>query len=321
MPKISVVTCTAKVTPNLERMAECLRSQTLTDFEWIIVDRLLFERPEEFYYAIEHSCDFKINVLSPKPSVFHDFNMPDIASARNTGIMASAGELVVWYDDNMWVQPDYLQRHMTVHELPTKTYLAGLFWPFDNWDTVSDLSQREPYDTHRNFCRIGDFAHNNPSVEKGGKVRPDDNRAYNPYPTSEGRSPYCRGYETITGAWSYNGNLSMSMELLLALNGYDEHLDGTFGGEDINIGLRADNAGYSGLLDRYCCSYDYRGEENSSTMDTHPFNWDYIGTVNGTKLNRGEFGFIDIQRNKGRVRENAWMSLEDLRKDYLGRAE
>ena len=319
MPKVSVITCTAKAAPNLDKMANCLRAQIFTDFEWVIVDRLLFERPTGYYDEIRKVCAFDVKVLSPKTSVFHEFNMPDVSNARNTGIMASAGELVVWYDDNMYILPDYIQRHFTVYKIPENTYLVGLFWPFDNWSTISEISQKEPYDTHGNFCRVGDFAVNNPGVEKGGKIRPDDNRAYSPCPPVEGCEIRYMGYECIKGAWCYNGNLSMSMELLLLLNGYDEHLDGTFGGEDINIGLRADNAGYKGLLDRYCCAYDYRGEENTSTMDTLPFKWDHIGEFNGSKLTRADFGFIDIQRNRYRVRENAWMSLEDMRSNYLKR--
>ena len=311
MAKISVITCTAKAAPNLERMAECLRSQTYTDFEWLIVDRLLPKRGEDYYKGLQDLSMFDINIVAPKKSIYHDFNLPDISNARNTGIIYSAGDILVWYDDNMWIPANYLEKHINMHAIiGSESYCVGLFWPFSNWDNVLDFSKQEPYDKYGNFCREGSFNDNNPDTTHG--IRPDDNRAYMEFPQDLSMRQYSP-YETVKGSWCYNGNLSFTLSLALKLNGYDEHLDGTFGGEDVNFGVRADNAGATGILDRSCCAYDYRGVENDSISDIMPFNWYHIGEMNGTKLTRREFDMVSIQHTPSRYRENAYFCLKDFR--------
>lgn len=306
---VSVVTCTAKPNPNLGNMLQCLKSQTKKDFEWVIIDRLLMDRPQGYYSRLIEEADFDVVVKAPKPSVYHDFNLPDISNARNSGIIHSQGDIIVWYDDNMWIAPNHIEKHLAMHVFSSLTYAVGLFWPFSDWNTIESFSMEQPFDSKGKFCREGNFEGNNPNRDHG--VRPDDCRAYMDFP-QQGITTHFPPYQTVRGSWCYNGNLSFSMELALKINGYDEHLDGSFGGEDVNFGVRADNAGAIGLLDKTCCAYDYRGPDNDNIRDLMPFNWNYIGEVSGNKLTRREFDMIDIQRTD-RYLENAYFNLSDLR--------
>lgn len=310
---VSVVTCTAKPHPNLNFMVDCLKSQIYSDFEWVIIDRLLMDRPAGLYEEIRSACEFDVIVKPPLPSIYHEFNLPDISNARNTGILNSSRDIILWYDDNMWIAPDHISKHMKMHGVSDLVYALGLFWPFYDWGGVAEFSEKEPFDGEGNFCRVGSFEDNNSNLQHG--IRPDDCRAYMSFPLDTPTYSF-PPYEVVKGSWCYNGNLSFPVKLAEKLNGYDQHLDGSFGGEDVNFGVRADNAGAIGLLDRSCCAYDYRGESNDSIINLMPSQWNHIGEINGNKLTRREFDMIAIQRGS-RYRENAYFSLAEERERTL----
>ena len=315
MPKITVVTCTCRDNPNLDRMANCLLSQTFTDFEWIIVDRKIRRRP--FYYS-RMIADivkgaFPVHAIEPKWSIFNDFDLPAMSAARNSGIMWASGALVVWVDDNIWFKPDFLARHWAGHQQVYNgkpCYMVGLGWSVQDWRDMERVSAVEPFDTAGNFCKSGDWKTNNPQFETGNGKPCDDPRANMPYPWPDGSAPKMHGeYEVVTGAWGYGRNMSMPLEALLTINGNCEHLDGCPHPQDCEGCLRLDNMGMVALLDRKCCVYECTNADNKPMHNVLPFLWPHIKEVNGVKVTIGEFQIWAVMKTPSRIRANAHFDL------------
>ena len=326
MPKISVMTMTAREYPNLDKMAQCLVNQTMTDFEWVIIDRNIKTRPNSQYEGIQKivADKFPVRIIEPKWSIFHDYNMPALSTARNSGIMEADGELLVWVDDNIWFKSDFLKQHLKVYDLNTqdsKYYMIGLSWPFSDWDTVAEFSEVEPFNNGGTFCREGtSWEEHNDAVKCKDKAEYDDSRAYLSYPWPSGRQ-LLGEYEIVTGAWCYGRNMSMPLEASFGINGNDEDFDGVHEGEDMDYGMRLNNYGFKTLLNRKCCVYEYSGSDNKDMMDILPFMWGHIGVVNGVKATRGNFRNWAVVRNPDRYLANAWFNLREdknrFREDVL----
>lgn len=306
---ISVITVTGRKEAALDRMSECLKRQTIKNFEWVIVDRIARKREPDYYTKLEQSVSFPINAVEPKWSIYHDFNMPAIANARNSGLIAAKRELVVWIDDNMWFPDNYLETHLNAYKAAAGKpyYMVGVTWPFIAWDEVKELAEKEPYDKTGKFCRVGTWAENE-------AVRSyDDHRLYMPYTWPDGGEGGSYGsYERIKGSWCYCGNLSVPLEYALAVNGFEEECDGAPEGEDLDFGLRLDNFGCMGLFDRKCVVYKYRNPSFPTLQKLYPYTRGYIGEVNGLKIQRCEFRMWAIMKEKHRIKANANMNLVEL---------
>lgn len=314
MNKISVITCTYRENPNLDKIAKCLRDQTTQPFEWIIVDRIFDKRLGNFYNNLGYLSreQFPIKVVEPKWSIFHEYELPAVANARNTGLLHVSGDIVLWVDDNNWLPKTHLERHSKIYARDKKEFGLGFSWPFDDWNTVEDFSKREPFDPDRKFCRKGTWEENNPQVKRGDVDPREDHRPYHNYPWPDG-TKLDGDYEIVGGAWCYNGNLSFPLAAALDINGYDEEYDGTLVSEDINIGLRFNNYGYSAVLDRHCAVYEYKGTDHDNVRKKYPFEWGYIATVEGVKVTHSEFKLWAIQKVPTWIKANAQFNLKDMR--------
>lgn len=321
MPKISVMTCTCRDFPNLDKMANCLVKQTFTDFEWIIIDRKIRTRPN-YYGTLQDIVGgkFPVRVIEPKWSIYHDFSMPAMSNARNSGILFASGDLLCWVDDNIWFKPDFLQRHYNASLLTYEgkpCYMVGLGWRFDDWNSVEGLSKKEPFDENERFCREGTWDKNNPQYVQGIGNSGDDPRAYLSYPWPDGSGAKMFGeYEVVTGAWCYGRNMSMPREATLDINGNDEEYDGSPGSTDIEYGLRLNNYGFKTLLDRTCCVYEYTGNDNIALQKMMGFFWGHIGEVNGVKVIRNEYQNWAIMKTPSRWKANAYFDLKQMRNEF-----
>jgi len=100
-------------------MLDSLEKQTFKDFEYVVVDALYDKRKDEMEKLFK-DYSFPIVYVKDKPWRHSDEERlgtrPGLSSARNTGVMNSQGRLIVWHDDNSWLPPTFLSRHVKVFE-------------------------------------------------------------------------------------------------------------------------------------------------------------------------------------------------------------
>jgi len=189
----------------LEAQAESLRLQTVDQpFEWIVVDLYKEER------WIHGSYPFPIKHISEKPSIWHGLKEPEgweakvkppfttLCNARNTGIIVADGELLVFCDDLTLLTPRVLEVMWDWYE---KGYACKGYRHKLLWD--EDNSKIIGM-----YHEYGDF---------GG---------------------YTGAVRTHDWLHVWGHIYSIPLEWELAVNGYDEVLDGNFGAEDIDHGAR-----------------------------------------------------------------------------------
>lgn len=127
-------------------------------------------------------------------------------AARNAGIGAAVGDLVLLLDDDCLIVPDLLRQHFTAHEGCNRCIVNGpvLVAP----------------DSSRTMMRyIVESAHRD--------------RASQLVPFAEVRFP--EGFDSSSDAVSFLSNCSMSREILLRSGGFDELVPAA---EDLELGLR-----------------------------------------------------------------------------------
>jgi glycosyltransferase involved in cell wall biosynthesis len=98
--KISVIMLTYNREKLVGRMIECIRSQTLTDFEFIIVDNGSTDSSGKIADSYL-SKDCRIRVMH--------LTKGNIGSGRNAGLDVAVGEYIAFVDDDDYCENDYLQ--------------------------------------------------------------------------------------------------------------------------------------------------------------------------------------------------------------------
>jgi glycosyltransferase involved in cell wall biosynthesis len=135
--KASLVLCTRNRAAQLER---CLVS----------IARLNFERDRELILVDNGSTDdtgalirdFAADVGFPVIPVYE--NRPGLGRARNAGLAAARGEIIVFTDDDCYPLHDFLDRVVEAFALPELGYLGGairLYDPSDAALTISYLTE------------------------------------------------------------------------------------------------------------------------------------------------------------------------------------
>lgn len=100
MPKISVIMLTYNRETLVSRAIESILTQTMSDFEFIIVDNGSSDNSGKI--ADEYAKkDSRIKVIHRQKG--------NIGTGRNTGLDAVNGEYVAFIDDDDWAEPDFLE--------------------------------------------------------------------------------------------------------------------------------------------------------------------------------------------------------------------
>lgn len=97
MPLFSVVICTYNGAHRLGRSVESVLDQDQTDFELVVVDD----------GSEDNTADVVAKYDSAAVRYVHRPN-GGLSAARNTGLEAAFGELVIFLDDDDWVEPTWL---------------------------------------------------------------------------------------------------------------------------------------------------------------------------------------------------------------------
>ena len=195
----------------LEPTLRSLELQSFKNFEVIIVDWHMEKRR---HITETYRGKMKIKHVKDKPSPWHKIKppkgweakvkpaFPDVGNARNTGVILAEGELLLFLDDNIILEPETLETCWKWH---LKSYGAKLIryrWDFE---------------------------------EERLKLKPEFNSPIYSKLWSNGWMPY-----TYKGAWSHG--FTVTLENMLKTNGFEEVLiGGTVGAEDIDLANRLHN--------------------------------------------------------------------------------
>src|SRR5437879_5683771 len=77
-------------------------AQTYPDFEVIVVDQTPVVAPKVAAYIESLGESIQYHQLSP----------PNLPAARNVGVRSAAGDVVIFIDDDVCIQPDYIASHV-----------------------------------------------------------------------------------------------------------------------------------------------------------------------------------------------------------------
>ena len=112
--ELSVVICTKNRAKQLATLIQCLGSQkNIEKLNWeiVIVDNNSNDNTKEVAYAFCEGSNLKINyIFEPKPG---------LSCARNAGILASKGSLLLFADDDILIPNEFLSNALFgVQEYP-----------------------------------------------------------------------------------------------------------------------------------------------------------------------------------------------------------
>lgn len=96
--KFSLIVATVHRTEPLVRLLASLAGQTCRDFELILVD----QNPDDRVKVLADAWSGRMTIL-------HVRSEKGLSRARNLGIVAAAGEIVAFPDDDCWYAPETLQ--------------------------------------------------------------------------------------------------------------------------------------------------------------------------------------------------------------------
>ena len=123
MPKITVITTTYRPWNRLLDQAKDLEAQQFKDFEWIVVDDLLWKRDSS------PKTIFPLLHTEPKGGVV-DYFAP--ARADNTALAFANGELVYFMNDYIRLTPSTLSQHWAAYQkYGPRAFFAGQLVPMD----------------------------------------------------------------------------------------------------------------------------------------------------------------------------------------------
>ena len=90
-----------------EYLMSGLREQTFKDFEVVITD-VDYERRKNYF--IEHPEEFPITHVPPKENVWLPKNYPAVSTCKNTGILNSKGEIIIFTGDCSTFSKKYIDQ-------------------------------------------------------------------------------------------------------------------------------------------------------------------------------------------------------------------
>ena len=219
--KLSINYVTARKQPMFQWFVETLISQYESG---VVTDQIVFidsfvdyeeDRKEKLKKIVNGR--FEYLHISPKPSIWigkhrkTKINFFDVSATRNTGILVAEHDHIVFVDDLSALCDGWINHHRKAAE--DKIVLCG-------------------------------------SYKKVSKIVVENNKILSfKADLEDARSPAQTGDEKISirGGWAFGSNISIPVEFLEKINGYDEFF-ARKGCEDCNFGIRLELAGYADRL-------------------------------------------------------------------------
>ena len=221
-----------------EPTLETLKKQTMTDFEWVIVD-VLYEKRKNYFKDLK--LPFHVKHVPALPNLWIKVGLAGICAQFNKGIIYADGELLFFTGDSYMWFPDIMERMWT-------RYKEGYFplaWYFFDFS----FSDRESMEATAKSPIKGKFDKAYPSEEVSLPCNSYNFLGY----VGRKVSVEHRYFEAFKGndlehrsapwLWWF-GCSSASLEAMLKINGFNEKLDGDRMLSDCDVGSRLEMAGY-----------------------------------------------------------------------------
>jgi glycosyltransferase involved in cell wall biosynthesis len=245
-PYISVMIPTIRV-GGLDVLFSSLENQTFKDFELVLVDSL-YEYRKDIVAKVSLNHSFRIKHV---PSLGNKLTATQYSRALNTGVINCSGQIMYTICDYAWLDPNCLELHANFHknEKSDKNYgyicsynvgkLPKLHKDFDNI-----YAGNTPYDTPENKIKFVEqemSSFNNYINDlNSGKLNSLMYSIFNSPFTIESSSSI---FEIIDHKVSpplgitstsncFIRNESYVLEDVIAINGFNEALDGSYGWND-----------------------------------------------------------------------------------------
>lgn len=240
--KISIITPTNRY-GGLDIIFNSLVKQTFDkeDYELIIIDDYITNRKNEYISYAKHFGVPNIVYLRSKQNYWRSNGL--IANARNTGLIYAKGELIVFLDDYTAFPPKFLEEHWRIYKEGKYTLIGGgraakYIWEGDienkiDIDNIDKLPSPGIEDDIEFITIRAGICYSHIPVFMDTRIL--DSRI------SDNKLEDCK-LEDCGGGWFYTCNVSVPLEKIIEVNGFDEEFDLTRE-EDIDLGLRLEKVG------------------------------------------------------------------------------
>ncbi|MFD2616320.1 glycosyltransferase [Terrilactibacillus laevilacticus] len=221
-----------------ERLLLALRSYLYQDFpkesfEVIVVDDGSTDQTMAAISQIQTNYSLKYIRLP---------NNSGRSCARNRGIEASTGEIIIFSDSDMIAEPNFITKHVTLHEKYDKIFVCGSFWNKIHENFSEQEGTYIPSINPQDILTGQLFAHSSKQDFSGWYEL-----FVNQYDSE------LSGFEF---PWMYFiiMNCSVKSRHLKKIGMFDEHFQG-YGGEDEEMGYRLWKDGLKGIVDTSIKNY------------------------------------------------------------------
>ena len=277
--KVSYVMITAKGDfpyfgrPDLHLFTPTLESfkrQTLSDVELIIVDGD-YERRKDYFVGMD--LPFTVKHVPAKPNIFLENNLPGVSAQFNRGIIHSDGELLFFGVDGFMFGSDFMEKLWS-------RYQEGYFpWAWYMVDWGCSTEEKNAYGQGIMAKDLGlSYSF---SGYTGESVVPDQRFNYFKDKDADYSPPW---------TWWYCCS-SASLEAVLAVNGWDQKLDGDRTLMDVDLGSRLEIARFGVRATLFRDLFMVRAPSASSMFKAS----------SSIKCN---YGLIELSRNLRRYEAN-----------------
>lgn len=271
MPKITVLTITAR-NLYLDEQVKALESQTLQDFEWVVVDSNYITNK----LWLAKLCSFRLTHLPDRTKRGYFAG----GQAYNQGIAHSKGELVYFMADYVLPNPICLERHWEIYNKFRNVFISGRSVRIDatpaKFNSVSGMIGGKDF-------RLG-------MGEEKTQIEPD----------------LWLVKHSISPMWWSGRNDSAPLEALLECNGFEEDLDGNWGGHDGELANRMATLGFYYLYDTKSLCLEF-AHKSGDLGQTRP---------DSEQLDLAK-NLVLTKRKEGVYKSNLKRSLREERNEWL----
>lgn len=229
---------------NLRRVLAALDKQDFRDFEVIVADDGSTDNPVEV--CQEFSNRLNISYCWQKHDGYR------LTFVRNMGAKMAKGEALLFLDSDVMLNPAALSHYNNHHTMNPEAIISGRY----DWMKPMDFSVEDVYNPE-NWEKI--IKEEMPSLSMGelkGIIGPDPRaKTYpdGPYFNDKIRDHFCMDL--------FGGNLLIPAKVYWAVGGQDENMVG-HGGEDCELGMRLQEAGYKAIFTEKTIGYHIYHDRN-----------------------------------------------------------